>query len=609
MRAGVGAKKGSIRFELGPRTTSLPASRAARRLSVSVLEQRTHAERASKRQLWDTCDDDDDESGTQDPAKAWEAAEPSPSAASSQNRPAAAGVSARAQPASAQKAQPAPGTPTASLSRAAWGGPLHDAAKLMPAVPALRGCGVGGRGGNEDVFGDSGTMSLSADSHAGPRQGRAPGGVARSKATIAGDPLEEVAPDVLVGSASPGGSILTFMGATGAPDAVRGVSGAEASASLLDGLSSLLSALRKCKPYLPHACVAELRSSYQPSALSENQVLCGMPVHRCTKPHLSAAKLLSHTVSARMETMRSGAGCASHSSSSTSASSMTQASTLHRGTVEPMDRQQQQQQQFVSNVNLTFSQARVAITVMNVLGSHHIVEGQGIAGYLDHFSDTLSAAITAVNECRGVTDIFIGDHIFSSFNSSRTCPSYSASAVRAACKVAGVCARRLNTGIAAGRTLCGVAGCEEMKRFTIIGRPTLLAPAYERQGRQLGVDILCDTSVHDDVWTFFETRLIPVKVTLDHLGDLSESVLWEVCTGWNPKYPRTEASEWMYEMQGNTGRWARYNEVADKYLRGEIDEALRVVSEAGSEPPCSRLASLLERIRSGCPPHSVLLQY
>eukprot|EP00659_Diplonema_papillatum_P016445 gene16445-25205_t len=251
---------------------------------------------------------------------------------------------------------------------------------------------------------------------------------------------------------------------------------------------------------------------------------------------------------------------------------------------------------------------KVALLVCNVIGSIPAV-GVDTTAFQIAFQKHLSRTIAIVNERRGVIDVFLGDHIFSSFNASRPCPWYSASATKAACltRYAARAEIAVNSAVATGRVTCGVCGCAEMKRYSMLGHLPIVCPAMERLGRQLGLSIVCDSRVRDDVWTFCSVRAVPKRVVLRKNGDEVPLQLWEIRTDL-AQDPRAgpAAEEWMYQLDTERIKeWDAYNHLALLFVGGRTREALR--SAAGARGP-PELAALVAEIAGDGKPEEIVVQ-
>eukprot|EP01061_Rhynchopus_euleeides_P018089 TRINITY_DN2991_c1_g1_i7.p1 TRINITY_DN2991_c1_g1~~TRINITY_DN2991_c1_g1_i7.p1 ORF type:complete len:614 (+),score=144.25 TRINITY_DN2991_c1_g1_i7:217-1842(+) len=149
--------------------------------------------------------------------------------------------------------------------------------------------------------------------------------------------------------------------------------------------------------------------------------------------------------------------------------------------------------------------------------------GQDPHTFTSFFNMLLTNTMSAVESRRGLVDMFIGDRILASFNTSRPCLVHGTAAVGAVQDVvravrsnatrrvsntecdsgAGACAAqnivkplsnenndgnsegplRVNIGAASGRVLCGDTGCLEMRRFSLLGVLPLMACGMERAAR------------------------------------------------------------------------------------------------------------------------------
>ncbi|KAJ9472251.1 Cytochrome b5 [Diplonema papillatum] len=254
------------------------------------------------------------------------------------------------------------------------------------------------------------------------------------------------------------------------------------------------------------------------------------------------------------------------------------------------------------HLTLGLRRQKVSLVVANM---HHTLAlaKEDTVGWVDVQAAYLSRFIASVTKSRGVPDMFVGDHFYASFNASKMCVSYCEAAV-AACRatlVATDVSCSCNMVVASGLISAGNIGCNEMKRWSIIGSLPLVANALERFSRAAGLDIVCNAHCYSNAGMQFPMRQVLQAIELDNFSD--PVYVWElvpdtVCKLANPE-------EWMYELQEAAGKkWERYNEATKLYLTGgdlrAAAEALGKAMEITPEDP--HMASLQALIATETPP-------
>eukprot|EP00754_Rhynchopus_humris_P032177 Rhum_TRINITY_DN15383_c1_g1::Rhum_TRINITY_DN15383_c1_g1_i3::g.153487::m.153487 len=246
---------------------------------------------------------------------------------------------------------------------------------------------------------------------------------------------------------------------------------------LCRAFGSILQNLRTYKPYLPQSCL--------PEGLQR------------------VAQVSEDTQDSDAHTERSSAspsqGTPSDSSESLAASGLCRkALTLRQALAE------QQKPQW-KRVTLVHS------NLHNTLLKHESDESCVADGFAQYFASLLTVAVNVCQTQGGVVDLFVGDRVFMSFNTFRHVG-------RHAHKAASVCKElyefgsefaQLNIGVVSGRALCGDGGCEAMRRYSVLGHVSVLAHAYERVGRTLGVAMLCNEQFSGDVRNDHQVRIVP----------------------------------------------------------------------------------------------------
>eukprot|EP00754_Rhynchopus_humris_P044677 Rhum_TRINITY_DN4321_c0_g2::Rhum_TRINITY_DN4321_c0_g2_i1::g.13899::m.13899 len=217
---------------------------------------------------------------------------------------------------------------------------------------------------------------------------------------------------------------------------------------------------------------------------------------------------------------------------------------------------------------------------------------------------------------RGIVDLFLGDHVFVSYNASRQCARHASLACEHA-KTFWHCVTNegipSNVAIATGKALQGDMGCDDMRRHSVVGVLPVIANGLERAGRALDVSVLCSLPTFSDAQHDHELRMVLRRVGFvkDHAGTLvplaGEQFVWEVVLGQGEsnESPSRAAAEWMYELEVGAGSvWAEYNDAAKSFLRDEpyqeyLSRCSAVVSRLFEEQlgnPRSSTEALMQRV-------------
>eukprot|EP01061_Rhynchopus_euleeides_P025596 TRINITY_DN4146_c0_g1_i1.p1 TRINITY_DN4146_c0_g1~~TRINITY_DN4146_c0_g1_i1.p1 ORF type:complete len:607 (+),score=120.06 TRINITY_DN4146_c0_g1_i1:86-1822(+) len=199
----------------------------------------------------------------------------------------------------------------------------------------------------------------------------------------------------------------------------------------------------------------------------------------------------------------------------------------------------------------------------------------------------LGSLLQAVETSRGLVDLFSGDRVFASFNASRMCAVHATYAASAAKDALHSLREGINIGLASGHAWCGDVGCQQMRRFDILGRVPAVAQGMERAGRVMGFDILCDTAVHREAAYRHLSLLLPRPLHLvcavpDPPGVTATAVPGEWTNDLHRVYEVAKLDgcesskgnsgpneEWMYEIGHASARWDGFNRLAGRYLSKE----------------------------------------
>ena len=236
----------------------------------------------------------------------------------------------------------------------------------------------------------------------------------------------------------------------------------------------------------------------------------------------------------------------------------------------------------VRHVALGLTSVKATLLTVNIKDTLRLVE-QDSAHFSSFFTTLLLKTLQATESYRGMVDVFVGDRVHCSFNTSRQCANHATSALHTArMLLRGLKLSQVNIGVATGKVLRGDMGCEVMRRFSMVGTLVRDVHGMERAGRILGCDVLCNRVCFSDAECEHEMRLIPCKVEVSATSDTPE-VVAELLPGNEEAEHETE--EWMYQI-GKNSEWENYNTAVRKYLKGDVSAA--AVEEAGQGCPCER---------------------
>ena len=234
------------------------------------------------------------------------------------------------------------------------------------------------------------------------------------------------------------------------------------------------------------------------------------------------------------------------------------------------------------HVALVLTSVKATLLTVNIKDTLRLVE-QDSAHFSSFFTTLLLKTLQATESYRGMVDVFVGDRVHCSFNTSRQCANHATSALHTATMLLrGLKLSQVNIGVATGKVLRGDMGCEVMRRFSMVGTLVRDVHGMERAGRILGCDVLCNRVCFSDAECEHEMRLIPCKVEVSATSDTPEVVAELIL---NTEEAELETGEWMYQI-GKNKKWENYNTTVRKYLKGDVSAA--AVEEAGQGCPCER---------------------
>ena len=240
------------------------------------------------------------------------------------------------------------------------------------------------------------------------------------------------------------------------------------------------------------------------------------------------------------------------------------------------------------HTTLVLTSVKATLLTVNIKDTLRLVE-QDSAHFSSFFTTLLLKTLKATDAHRGMVDVFVGDRVHCSFNTSRQCVNHATSALHTATMLfRGLKLSQVNIGVATGKVLRGDMGCAVMRRFSMVGTLVRGVHGMERAGRILGCDVLCNRLCFSDAECEHEMRLIPCKVEVSATSDTPEVVaelLLDMDELLNMAASGHPVEEWMYQI-GKNSEWENYNTAVRKYLKGDVPAA--VVEDAGQGCPCER---------------------
>ena len=232
----------------------------------------------------------------------------------------------------------------------------------------------------------------------------------------------------------------------------------------------------------------------------------------------------------------------------------------------------------VRHVALGLTSVKATLLTVNIKDTLRLVE-QDSAHFSSFFTTLLLKTLQATESYRGMVDVFVGDRVHCSFNTSRQCANHATSALHAATMLLqGSEPSQVNIGVASGKVLRGDMGCEVMRRFSMVGTLVRDVHGMERAGRILGCDVLCNRMCFSDAECEHKMRLIPCKVEVSATSDTPEVVAELIPGNEEPE----QAEEWMYQI-GKNSEWENYNTTVRKYLKGDASAAAVEEAAQGCE--------------------------
>ena len=259
------------------------------------------------------------------------------------------------------------------------------------------------------------------------------------------------------------------------------------------------------------------------------------------------------------------------------------------------------------NHRIHLCRKNITLIVANIKNSVELLAHEATLFYKIH-SHIVSIFIAAVKENVGMTDMFIGDHFFGSFNTKQRCSAHCRAAVEAAltftrrCKLDHTVLCDVNIGIGSSKAMCGDLGSAEMKRYSIMGPVCRWTCILERLGREYGHQVILDSVVQAKGSGDPRVLLQTIKYPL-HTGAFP-AVLYEVHCEDHVNNFMQDIENWMYETT-TVSKWLLYNEAALSYLAENYTDALSILGEADADDYLE-IITLRDRATRQEPPPPIL---
>ena len=224
--------------------------------------------------------------------------------------------------------------------------------------------------------------------------------------------------------------------------------------------------------------------------------------------------------------------------------------------------------------SLSLSSVKATLLTINVRDTLHLLD-ESCEYFSELFTELLLRTLYALQGYRGIVDVFVGDRIHCSFNTSKPCASHAVSALYSATLLMKCDA--INIGVCTGKVLRGDMGCDVMRRFSMVGALVRDVLTIERAGRFLDCAVLLNRLCFSDAECEHDVRLVPCKVEL--VSGYDTEIVAELS---EPSGGACDSEEWMYQV-GGAKRWDAYNVSVRGYLKGtESDTTVaKLWAEAG----------------------------
>ena len=249
------------------------------------------------------------------------------------------------------------------------------------------------------------------------------------------------------------------------------------------------------------------------------------------------------------------------------------------------------------NIGRSFESMHASLLIANVRNSLSVLNCS-VQSFSSLISDVISSTSDVIIRNRGTLDLFLGDRVFANFGASRFQGGHPGACVKAAAAITSKARDLLeryqqftkgsvlsiNIGMGSGKLVCGDLGSANIMRFSVVGDLSLLVCAVERASCQLGVAMLSEEGLYQQVKHTAEARVH--LQTIFHNNKVH--ILYELLLN-NKEQP----VEWMYALE-NVGKWDEFNRIAvailSKSLASEIPagdnfDVLRELMDSGLPEP------------------------
>ena len=215
--------------------------------------------------------------------------------------------------------------------------------------------------------------------------------------------------------------------------------------------------------------------------------------------------------------------------------------------------------------------------------------------------DLISTTCEVIVRNKGTLDLFLGDRVFANFGATRPLKRHASTCVNAAARIVNLAPAilepyseagnlTLHVGMGSGKLFCGVLGSDSVKRFSVIGKISLLVCVVERTACLAGIPMLSEAGMYNLLKNSFE-----IRVHLQTILYFNEvHVLYEVMT-------RDDNEEWMYTCE-SPDQWETFNNIATALLTDQSTDRCKELNKH-SGPHFDRLRSLMK----GGPPDPLII--
>ena len=220
-----------------------------------------------------------------------------------------------------------------------------------------------------------------------------------------------------------------------------------------------------------------------------------------------------------------------------------------------------------------FRNLKASLFVVNVRNSITILESS-LQSFESLVSSLVRTCFDIVSRTRGTPDLFLGDRLSANFGALRPSTIHVQSCLNAAVEVLKSSEKllspfqeessrklQINIGVATGAVACGDLGTETSLRYSVVGDMSKWVIAIERVGSSLGIPLAANEAFHKEVKETNQSKVIFKLIIYDQ----KPRFVFEII-------PTFEVAndEWMYQIHHcGAGKWDAYNTVAIALLSGQ----------------------------------------